>query len=142
MQKDFPDISGMIVGNVEFACYDSKYPLLPLSEVVPKLETAKYGYGAIVTISETIREIDSGLCKPVSFEYLYELNNALKRNESYKRKMHILLNNEVNILVMLGRFEEAIKLYSTMELGPEHWPRWWPGVPGLRVLNHGVFSCE
>lgn len=142
MQKDFPDISGMIVGDVEFACYDEKYPLAPLNEVVPKLKSAKYGYGAMVTINETLREISNGECKNVTLEYLYELNNALKFNPPYSRKMHVLLKNEVIILTMLNKLDEAVNVYSKMNLGPEHWPRYISLLARLGRLNEALMVAN
>lgn len=124
MQSDFPDVAGIIVGDIEFACYDEKYKLKPLDQVIPKLETAKFGYGAIVSISQSFQEIVEGKCKSISVEYLYSLLQALKKNTSYTSKIHLLENNEVNILTFLGRYDEAVDLYSNMTLEAEQWPRY------------------
>jgi tetratricopeptide (TPR) repeat protein len=122
MRQDFPEVSGMITSSVEFACYDSKYPLDPVEVVADKLETAKFGFGAILTINDTLAEISEGRCTVVSVDYLLALIKALQINPIYASKMNLLYGYEASAYFMLGQLEKSAEVYSKFHLSPEQWP--------------------
>lgn len=121
MQQDFPRVAGLIVGNVEFACFDAKYPLLPIETVAPQLEAAKFGYGAIVTVAGSLKEIFDGECSNVSIDYLLEIIYALKRNPAYANKIRMLKGYEVSIYIAQGRIVEALDVLASIELSSDQW---------------------
>lgn len=142
MKRDFPRVAGVLVGDVEFACYDPVYTLEPIEELVEKLKGAKFGFGAMVTIGETLAEKAQGKCEAVSVEYLLKMTYALKANPLFKRKLHLLKSYEVSSLTLLGDYEKAIKVYETMSLLPEHWPRYISLLASLDRIDEAIEVAE
>jgi protein O-mannosyl-transferase len=138
MKRDFPKTSGVIVSDVEFACFDERYTLEPVAGVVKKLEQAKFGFGALVVVGSALEEKGEGKCEAVSTEYLLEILQALKRNPVYKRKLHLIKGYEVIALSRLGQHEQAIQVYETMTLLPEHWSRYMGALATIGRLEEAI----
>ena len=133
MQKDFPDIAGMIVGHIEFACYDPKYPILPIEELVTRLEQARFGFGAIVTIQGTLEEISEGKCTSVTTDYVLRLIHALQRNPLYVTKRNLLKGFEASAYFQLGELQKAVDILKSFPLSAEQWPFY---ISLLATLGH------
>lgn len=143
MQEDFPQVAGIIVGHIEFACYDPKYPLLPIEEVVQKLEKAKFGYGVIVSVATTISEISEQKCQKVQPDYLLNIIHALKNNPLYSKKKTLLEGYEVSLLTLMGDYERAVDVYASMNvLQPEHWPRYISLLATLKRFDEALKVAE
>lgn len=122
MQRDFPMVPGIIVGHLEYACYDSKYPILPIDEIIPKLQKANFGYGVIVTIKRVLTDLSNNQCQVVSPDYVLSVIKALKSNPKFVGRYNMLSAYEISAYMMLGKYLEAVELFETMDLEPEHWP--------------------
>ena len=149
MKADFPGSPGLILGSVEFACYDPKYELEPIEQVVEQLKRSQFGYAGIITIRRALESKLEGLCKGVSSDYLLKSLMAMKENEKFQKKKHLIENLELSVYLEQGKIENALSMFEHMYISEEQWSTYISLLAtnqqfekALEVSNHAISLLE